>query len=70
MSSEQLKIYNEKIFEPYTKSSSFVFYQREIKEKIFEINEILKYFPAKFENYELPLIENFKKSDQVFIFKN
>ena len=69
MSSEQLKLYNDKIFQPYTKSASFVFYQRNIKERIFDPQDVLKYFPAKFVNYEIPLIENFSKSDQLAIFK-
>ncbi len=69
MSSDQLKLYNNKIFQPYTKSASFVFYQRDIKEKTFNSREILQYFSASFENYELPLIESFKTNDQISIFQ-
>ena len=70
MSSDQLKEYNEKIFLPLTQSASFVFYQREIEEKIYDSSQVLEFFSAKFENFEIPLIENFNRNDEVAIFKN
>jgi putative sugar O-methyltransferase len=69
MSSQQLEYYNNKIFKKYVKSASFIFYERNINEKIFSYKDVAKIFNAPFKEFELVLIESFKSNpDKVLIF--
>lgn len=68
MSTDQLKLYKNYIFDPYVNSSSFVFYNRNIEEKTFDIETVSKLFSVNFKKYNLPLIEHFKKEDTILIY--
>lgn len=69
MSMQQIEYYNDYIFKKYVKSASFIFYDRNIEEKTLNYTDVLKIFKGPFKEFELELIESFKrKKDKVLFF--